>query len=115
MRSWESGSRIASLDALDKLQLVLDAPWLPGIYLRECSTILSELLPEFEVGRPLSEAAAAYISVIFELIDNKVDRQLLRLVADGRIDDIERPVYDQIMEIAGRANKAYYEMLYARR
>lgn len=114
VRAWESGVRIASLDALDKMQLVLDAPWLPGVYLRECTAVLDELLPKFEVGRPLSEAAAEYISCIFDLIDTKVDRKLLRLVADGHIDDVERPVYDEIMEIAARANKAYYEMLYAR-
>lgn len=113
VRAWESGIRTASLEALSKLQVVLDAPWLSGMYLAEQTDALSTLLPEFEVGKPLAQAAAGYITCVLELIDEKVDRQLLRLVADGKIDDVERPVFEQIMEIATRANRAYYEMRFA--
>lgn len=110
VRAWENGVRLASLDALGILSEVLGAPWLPGVYLREQTGTLNELLPEFEVDRPLGEAAADYVSCLFELIDQRVDRKLLRMVADGRIDEVERPVFEDILEIAGRANKAYYEM-----
>ena len=115
VRAWECGARIASLEALDTLQICLDAPWLPGVYLREQTNALNHLLPEFEVGRPLSEAAAEYICCLLELIDKKVDRTLLRMVADGHIDDVEREVFDDIMAIAAKANKAYFEMLYAQK
>lgn len=115
VRAWECGARTASLDALDTLSLCLDASWLPGIYLREQTDALNELLPEFEVGKPLAQAAATYVGCLFELIDKKVDRTLLRMVADGKIDDLEREVYEDIMSIASRANKAYFEMLYAKR
>jgi len=115
IRAWESGARIASLEALDTLQVCLDAPWLPGVYLREQTNALNHLLPEFEVGRPLSEAAAEYICCLLELIDKKVDRTLLRMVADGKIDEVEREVYEDILSIAARANKAYFEMLYSKK
>ena len=35
VRAWESGARMASLEALGILGEVLDAPWLSGVYLRE--------------------------------------------------------------------------------
>ena len=113
VRAWESGARLASMDALGILCEALNAPWLPGVYLREQTSALNELLPAFEVDRPLGEAAADYVSCLFELMDQKVDRQLLRMVADGRIDEVERPVFEDILEAAGRANKAYYEMRFA--
>ena len=69
VRAWESGARMASLEALGILGEVLDAPWLPGVYLREQSTALNDLLPDFEVDRPLAEAAAEYVSCILELVD----------------------------------------------
>lgn len=113
VRAWESGARVASLEALGILGEVLGAAWLPGVYLREQTSALNDLLPAFEVDRPLAEAAAEYVGCLFELMDARVDRQLLRMVADGRIDQVERPVFEEIMEIAGRANKAYYEMRFA--
>lgn len=115
IRAWESGARVASLEALSKLQLVLDAPWLTGMYLTEQSDTLRELLPEFQVGRPLAQAAATYINCILDLMDNRVDRKLLQLVADGKIDEVEQPVFDEILAMAAAANKAYYEMRFAQR
>ena len=110
VRAWES----AALEALSKLQLVLDAPWLSGIYLQEQTDALKALLPEFEVGKPLAQAAAGYITCVLDLIDNRVDRKLLQLVADGKVDEVEQPVFDEIMAMAAAANKAYYEMRFSR-
>lgn len=113
IRAWESGARVASLEALSKLQIVLDAPWLSGVYLQEQSDVLQALLPEFKVGKPLAQAAAGYITCVLDLIDNRVDRKLLQLVADGKIDEVEQPIYDEILRMAEQANKAYYEMRFA--
>lgn len=115
IRAWENGLRNCPLDALGILSEVLCAPWLTGVYLRETSGngALDELIPEFQVGRPLPEAAAEYISCILELVDDKFDRKLLRMVADGKIDDTEQPIYQIIMDTAAKSIKAYYEMRFA--
>ena len=86
VRAWESGARMASLEALG---------------------ILGEV-------RPLAEAAAEYVSCILELVDTRVDRALLRMVADGQIDQVELPVFEALMDLAARANKAYYEIRFAK-
>lgn len=115
VRAWECGARVASIEALDILAACLDAAWLPGVYLREQSAALQSLLPEFAVGRPLPEAAAEYINAVLELVDMRFDRQLLRMIADGKVDDSESEIFDEILEAAGKASKAYYEMRFARR
>ena len=113
IRAWESGARMASIEALGILSECLQAPWLPGVYLREQTDALNALIPDFRVGRPISEAAAEYISCVLELVDGRFDRQLLRMVADGHIDHVEATAFAALMDLAGRANKAYYEMRYA--
>ena len=61
-----------------------------------------------------AEAAAEYVSCILELVDSRVDRALLRMVADGQIDQVELPVFEALMDLAARANKAYYEIRFAK-
>ena len=61
-----------------------------------------------------AQAAAEYVSCILELVDSRVDRALLRMVADGQIDQVELPVFEALMDLAARANKAYYEIRFAK-
>lgn len=114
IRAWESGARTASIEALSILSECLEAPWLTGVYLREQTNALNELIPNFTVGRPLSEAVAEYVSCVLDLVDNRFDRKLIRMIADGHIDDVEEADFRALMEMATRANKAYYEMRFAK-
>lgn len=113
VRAWESGARTASTEALSILSEVLGAPWLTGVYLREQTESLSALIPQFTVGRPLPEAAAEYISCVFEFMDGQFDRKLLRMVADGHIDAMEGADFANMMQLAARLNRAYYELRFA--
>lgn len=113
VRAWECGTRFPSLDALDTLAVVLDAPWLSGIYLRESSEALKALLPDFEAGKPLAQAVAGFITAVLDLMDAKADRKLLQMVADGRIDAVERETFDEILALAEEVNRAYYEVRFA--
>ena len=114
IRAWESGARTASIEALGILAECLEAPWLTGVYLREQTNSLNELIPNFTVGRPLAEAAAEYVSCVLDLVDARFDRKLIRMIADGHIDAIEEADYLALMEMAKQVNKAYYEMRFAK-
>lgn len=114
IRAWESGARTASLEALSILSECLEAPWLTGVYLREQTNALNELIPAFTVGRPLAEAAAEYVSCVLDLVDTQFDRKLIRMIADGQIDAIEEKDFRLLMGMAAQANKAYYEMRFAK-
>lgn len=115
IRVWESGGRPAPISAIMALAEKLEAPWLPLFYLREQygDGFLREVVPEFEVGRPVSEAAAAFISCMLEMVDEKFDRQLLRMVADGRIDRLELPDYKQILDWSWLLMKAALTMAFS--
>lgn len=113
IRAWESGARTASMEALNILAGRLDAPWLPIVYMQERTTVLNALLPEFSEDKPLSETAAAYVSYIFEFVDERFDRKLLRMVADGRIDEVEAPVYREMLALGEQITKAYFEMRFS--
>ena len=114
IRAWESGARTASIEALSILSECLEAPWLTGVYLREQTNALNELIPNFTVGRPLAEAAAEYVSCVLDLVDARFDRKLIRMIADGHIDAIGESDFHALMEMAKQANKAYYEMRFAK-
>lgn len=113
IRAWESGVRMPSLEALEILQRELRAPWLTGRFLRIQTEALAPILPDFEVDRPLAEAAARYISCILAWTDGRFDRHLLAMIADGRIDETEKADYRAIMEMAEQTAKAYLELKFA--
>lgn len=115
VRAWESGARVPSLEALNILAESLAAPWLPGVFLREQSAYLNSLIPDFRPGLPVAEAAAGYISCLLEQVDERFDRRMLRLVADGNIDQLEDAEFDRLLGMAEKSAKCYYEMRFAKR
>ena len=113
VRAWESGVRVPSLEALAILQRELRAPWLTGAFLRQETAALAPTVPVFAVDKPLAEAAARYICCILAWTDGRFDRRLLRMIADGRIDETEKADYSAIMAMAEQTATAYLELKFA--
>ena len=113
IRAWESGARSPSLEALEILQRELRMPWLTGVYLRSQTAALAPTVPIFAVDKPLAEAAAQYISCVLALIDGRFDRRLLRMIADGQIDETEKADYRAILETAEQTARAFLELEFA--
>ena len=65
------------------------------------------------MGKPKAEAVASYVSCFYDMEEMEVCRTLIRMMADGAIDDVEQPIFDKIMEIAERTTKAYFEMRFS--
>ena len=113
IRAWETGVRAPSLEALAILQKELRAPWLTGAFLRQQTAALAPIVPTFSADKPLAEAAARYICCILAWTDGRFDRRLLRMIADGRIDETEKADYSAIMEMAEQTAGAYLELKFA--
>lgn len=113
IRAWESGARVATLEALAILQRELRAPWLTGAYLRLQTEALAPIIPDFTVDKHLAEAAARYISCVLAWTDGRFDRHLLAMIADGRIDETEKADYRAILEMAEQTAQAYLELKFA--
>ncbi len=113
IRAWESGVRVPSLEALEILQRELRTPWLAGVFLRQQTEALDPIIPVFAVDKPLAETAAQYISCILAWTDGRFDRHLLKMIADGRIDETEKADYRAIMEMAEQTARAFLELKFA--
>lgn len=113
IRAWESGVRVPSLEALEILQRELRTPWLAGSFLRTQTSALAPTVPTFAADKPLAEAAAQYIGCILAWEDGRVDRRLLAIIADGRIDEAEKADYLAIMDMAEQTARAFLELKFA--
>ena len=114
VKAWENGSRFPSANVVDMPAACLQAPWLASMCLREQSEALAELVPDFTVDRPVAEAAAHFINCVLDMVDSRFDRQLLKMVADGKVDDLESEMFDAIMEKADDICKAYFELKFSK-
>lgn len=114
IRAWENGARFPSMEAVDALVACLQAPWLGTMCLREQSEALAALVPEFTVDRPVAEAAAEFINRVLDMVDARFDRQLLKMVADGRVDELEEEMFQAIMDKADDICTAYFELKFAK-
>lgn len=114
IQRWEDGSRRASVEVLDTLAIVYETPWLPQLYLRELSTgPLSETLPEFRPGVPLTQATLSVLAQLNRFFERHSDSRLISIGADGMIDAEERPEFDAIMADLGELARAYEELKYS--
>ena len=114
IQAWERSTRMPSLETLHELAKYLDSPWLPDTYIRERTDVLNDIIPDYQANRPLAEAVAGYINAVLDLVDERFDRKLLRIVADGCVDALEKETYQRLMDKAQEVNKAYYEMRFAK-
>lgn len=115
IQGWESGSRRCSVEVLDALAVIYNAPWLPAIYLRELSRgSMAEIMPGFTPGRPLSQAALALIYRLNALADRGLVGQLTRIASDGRVDEEEKPVFDAIVAELIELTRAANELRFAK-
>lgn len=115
VQAWERGTRVPDPKTLDALSDKLDCPWLSLIYMRDRSASMARVIPNFTVGKPMSEAVAAYITSVADLNDIRFDRRLLRMMADGKVDEQEKPDYDEILAASACMITAYFDLLFAAR
>ena len=117
IQAWESGARIASIPVLDQLSSRMGTHWLTLMYLQELSGEegIAAVIPRFTPGVPVSEAVAKYISCMQDNVEVRFDRQLLRMVADGHIDQIENSDFDRLLLFGNKIVGAYLEMFFAKR
>lgn len=98
IQAWERGTRTPSIQTLDLLAICLDAPWLPGVFLREQSAGdgLSDMIPNFTPGEPPSRATMQLVNRIYAFADQHKDRRLMQITEDDVISEDEQPEYDAI-------------------
>lgn len=77
------------------------------------STRKLQVLPEVRTDIPVERAALQAINCMGDFFDGHQDRDLLRIVEDGVIDENEKARFDSIMQAMERMASAYFALRYA--
>lgn len=102
IRAYETGQRIPPVDVVDLMVIAYDSQLLGIQHLRASADMARSVLPEVrEVS--VSEAVLQLLNRIYAFADSHRDRQLMTIAEDGRIDDTERVLFDEIVnrDLAG--------------
>lgn len=96
LRAYETGLRIPPNDVVELMTIAYHNQALGLYHLRESGAAAREILPEVP-DRPLPEAVLRLCNLIFAFADKHRDRQLMQIAEDGRIDEGERELFDEIV------------------
>lgn len=96
IRAYETGQRIPPVEVVDLMVIAYDSQLLGIQHLRASADMARNVLPDVEQVS-LPHAVLQLLNRIYAFADNHRDRQLMAIAEDGRIDDGERVLFDQIV------------------
>ena len=94
--AYEANKRLPTAATVNRICDVLDAQWL-ALYFSEALSGAASVLPELQ-ARELPTAVLTLVNRVMAFADRMRPRELMEIAEDGRIDDAERPVYEQIVD-----------------
>ena len=95
IKAYESYSRIPPSHVVDGMCIIYDAIYLAYQHNRIASGEV-KVVPEVEV-LSLERATIGLINKVLAFADKRRDRDLLTIAEDGKIDEAERPLFDEIL------------------
>ncbi|MBO7667794.1 MAG: helix-turn-helix transcriptional regulator [Firmicutes bacterium] len=96
LQAWERGESTPPNARVLSMCDIYTAPTLAIEHLRMTNIIAYDALPPVKVV-PVAQAVCSLLSAIRRLEDIHAGDQLLTIAADGRIDELERADYDQLL------------------
>ena len=94
VKAWEQGTRVPDNETVARMAELYGTPWLALEHLRSAGSTLG-VIPEITV-QSLPTAAITLINRVLDFAERHLDRQLLRIAADGVIDEQERLDFDDL-------------------
>lgn len=95
IKAYESYSRIPPSHVVDGMCIIYDAIYLAYQHNRIASGEV-KVVPEVEV-LSLERATIGLINKVLAFADKRRDRDLLTIAEDGKIDEAERPLFNEIL------------------
>lgn len=96
LRAYETGVRVPPNEVVELMTIAYHDQTLGLLHLRASGAMARDLIPDIP-DVPLPEAVLRLLNLVYAFADNHRDRQLMQIAADGRIDDGERDLYDEIV------------------
>lgn len=113
LAAWERGEYKPSDERVLSMVDIYTAPTLAIEHLRATTAIARGILPPVDAV-PLPQAVCALVSAIRNLEEIHAEDRLLEIAADGRVDEIERPVFERLLEELEPVMAAVLALNYAR-
>lgn len=109
VRRYESGRMIPSEEVVERMCIVSGFSPLAQWHMANSSRLYRDLVPQIKVV-PVTQAVCDVCSNIRAFVRLHRDDDLLDMVADGKIDEIERPAFDAIVKElkSGIVRAAFY-------
>ena len=114
IRNYEAGTQIPGDEVVKAMCEISGLSQVSYWHLCRKSSLAAEILPEVETV-PLPQAVCALLCSIREFVNKERDARLLDMAADGKIDALERPEFDDIVKELRRIVKAAMQLWYAER
>ena len=96
LRAYETDLRIPPNDVVELMVICYNAQHLAYQHLRETNSLMERVVPQLEQRSVLEVAVRIYNRLNRFTQQHKLD-ELMQIAEDGRIDDDERKVFDEIM------------------
>lgn len=112
IRNYEHGAQLPGDGIVKAMCEISGLSQLSYWHLCRKSALAAEILPEVE-SVPLPQAVCALLCGIREFVRKERDARLLDMAADGRIDELERADFDDIVKELRRIVAAAIQLRYA--
>jgi len=96
LAAWENGERIPPAMRVADMVDLYASPWLAIQHLR-FNALVPGLLPDVHQV-PLAQAVCQLCSSIRHITEVHASDRLLEIAADGKVDEMERPDYDALLD-----------------
>ena len=97
VRAYETSQRLPPSEIVERMVVCFHAPQLAYQHLHETNALISRVIPQLE-QRSILEVAIRIYNRMRYFPQNPCLERLLTIAEDGRIDDTERPEFDEIIE-----------------
>lgn len=97
VRAYETSQRLPPSEIVERMVVCFHAPQLAYQHLHETNALISRVIPQLEQRNILEVAIRIYNRMRNFSQDSCLER-LMAIAEDGRIDDTERPEFDEIIE-----------------
>ena len=106
---FEAGELIPGNDIVYAMVVLYDSQYLGIQHLRSASQLAADIIPEVEPVT-LQTAAMRFFNAFMDIIQAHPELKLMRIAEDNIISEDERPIRDEILEMAQRFCKVCFEV-----
>lgn len=112
IRQYENDGRVPTNDTVTRMAELYENAWLALQHLKQSEPIINDILPSVE-ARGLLEAVNLMSIAVEDFMEDY--GALVRMSVDGKIDELERPQFESIMQKVNKVTQATLALQYVKR